>query len=40
LAPFRVTIVNMLGNLVLQASRFEAVVSPSASAGSTTGQAQ
>ena len=26
LAPFRITIVNMLGNLVVQANRFEAVL--------------
>jgi hypothetical protein len=40
LAPFRVSIANMLGNLVVQASRFEAVAPPSARAATTAGQAQ
>lgn len=38
LAPFRVSIANMLGNLVVQASRFEALARPSVRASTTTGQ--
>lgn len=40
LAPFRVSVANMLGNLVVQASRFEVHAPASARAAVTTGQAQ
>jgi hypothetical protein len=40
LAPFRLSIANMLGNLTVQANRFEVVAPSSARAGVTTGQAQ
>ena len=40
LAPFRMSIANMLGNLVVQASRFEVLAPPSVRASATTGQAQ
>ncbi len=40
LAPFRISIANLLGNLVVQASRFEALASASLRAGATTGQTQ
>jgi hypothetical protein len=38
LAPFRVSVANMLGNLVVQASRFEVVAPASLRASTTTGQ--
>ena len=40
LAPVRVTVVSMLGNLVVQASRFEMLAPESQRASATTGQAQ
>jgi hypothetical protein len=40
LAPFRVTVANMLGNLVVQANRFEVLAPESLRASATTGQAQ
>ena len=40
LAPFRIAIANMLGNLVVQATRFETVAPSSVRANATTGQAQ
>lgn len=40
LAPFRISIANMLGNLVVQASRFEVHAPASVRASATTGQSQ
>ena len=40
LAPFRISIANMLGNLVVQADRFEVHASASVRASTTTGQGQ
>jgi len=40
LAPFRVSIANMLGNLVVQANRFEVIAPSSARAAASTGQVQ
>jgi hypothetical protein len=40
LAPFRMSIANMLGNLVLQADRFEVVTPAAVRANTTTGRAQ
>jgi hypothetical protein len=39
LAPFRVSVANMFGNLVMQANRFEVLAPASQRAGATTGQA-
>jgi hypothetical protein len=38
LAPFRIAITNMLGNLVVQANRFEVYAPSSTRASVTTGQ--
>lgn len=40
LAPFRISITNMLGNLVVQANRFEVHAPASVRASATTGQSQ
>jgi hypothetical protein len=40
LAPFRMSIANMLGDLVVQANRFEVLAPDSMRASATTGQAQ
>ncbi|MGH6768666.1 MAG: DUF3108 domain-containing protein [Xanthobacteraceae bacterium] len=40
LAPFRVSVANMLGNLMVHASRFEVLAPSSQRASATTGQAQ
>jgi hypothetical protein len=40
LAPFRVSVANMLGNLVVQATRFEVLAPNALRASATTGQAQ
>ena len=40
LAPFRVTVVNMLGNIMVQASRFEVLAAAPAPVSPSTGRAQ
>lgn len=40
LAPLRMSVANMLGDLVVQADRFQVVAQPSVRANTTTGQAQ